>query len=351
MRTALNGGRYPTPTPLNPISAINHYISLTASLLFLAAMLAACGHRAQRLPSSGGRLYEVLLVGDRDDIAQEALQADVPALPQREPAFDVTAVAEKGFTEAMRYTRNIVIVRIGKGNPADPARGATVSCKRDLWAQPQTVVTITAPSTEALRKGMARITPQLIAMLNSSEAEKQLDLLQGKRNTAAEKELRRLFGIDMQVPQDMTVNRRDSAFVWLSDNSATTMRNIAIYRVPQPKALPAPNAARWFCAMRDSALGRNILGETDSMRMATVRPSVLAGARQGNGAKGRRQAFVGLWEMTNDAMGGPFTAVVAIEGSGGAVVIEGFVFAPGRKKRDAVRQLEAIISNSSLDKR
>ena len=59
-------------------------------LLCLVVMLAtACNDADTGLPKSTGRPSEVLLVGDVDSIVAKALTADIVALPQPEPMFDV----------------------------------------------------------------------------------------------------------------------------------------------------------------------------------------------------------------------------------------------------------------------
>lgn len=52
--------------------------------------------------------------------------------------------------------------------------------------------------------------------------------------------------------------------------------------------------------------------------------------------------YRGLWEMKNDAMGGPFVARTLSFGNK-TLTIEGFVYAPGQKKKNKLRQLEAVL--------
>ena len=53
----------------------------------------------------------------------------------------------------------------------------------------------------------------------------------------------------------------------------------------------------------------------------------------------------GLWRIQDGlAMGGPFVSITQLDQARNRIVtIEGFVFAPGEKKRDLLQQLEAII--------
>ena len=124
-----------------------------------------------------------------------------------------------------------------------------------------------------------------------------------------------MFGIALWIPADMIASKQGKDFLWLSNNSATMMQNIVVYRDWSPVTASDVKAnhggrdvktvgyggseARGFISARDYVLGCNILGETDSMHMATVPESVLTDGRG---------FYRGLWMMTGDAMGGPFVS-------------------------------------------
>ena len=50
----------------------------------------------------------------------------------------------------------------------------------------------------------------------------------------------------------------------------------------------------------------------------------------------------GLWEMEGDAMGGPFVAHTVRTGNDSLTVLA-FVYAPGRSKRNLLRELESAL--------
>ena len=334
----------------------------SALLLLLLSALVSCRDGGLQ-PRSGGQLYEVLLVGDTAGMVRSALSADVEGLPQPEPSFDGSEVSAKAFGNTLRYTRNIVIVDIN----AEAYTRPSIRSERNVWAQPQTVVHIGAPSASALHNSIDSIGRRLRFLLNRSETRKQLSMLRHERNTKAEKLVRKLFDIELWIPADMIASKRGKDFLWLSNNSATTMQNIVVYRDWSPvnasdvkaaghgdsevrAANHSDSEARYFIGARDYVLGRNILGETDSMHMATVPESVLT---DGCGF------YRGLWMMTGDAMGGPFVSrtypLQQPERKGNLVcrhiVVEGFVFAPGKAKRNAVRRLEAVLYTMRQAKR
>lgn len=324
----------------------------SALLLLLLSALVSC-RNGGLLPRSGGQLYEVLLVGDTAGLVRSALSADVEGLPQPEPSFDVSEVSTNTFGNTLRYTRNIVIVDIN----AEAYTRPSIRSERNVWAQPQTVVHIGAPSATALHNSIDSVGRRLRQLLNRSEMKKQLSILRHERNIKAEKLARKMFSIELWIPADMIASKQGKDFLWLSNNSATMMQNIVVYRDWSPVRVSGgktadcgDSEARCFIGARDYMLGRNILGETDSMHMATVPESVLTDGRG---------YYRGLWMMTGDAMGGPFVCrTLTLERpvrQGNSVcrhiVVEGFVFAPGKTKRNAVRRLEAVLYTMRQAKR
>lgn len=311
------------------------------AILFL---LSSCGGHGLS-PKSGGRLYEVLVVGDTADILRGALSTDMEGLPQPEPEFDVSSTSSSRFGAGLRYTRNIVILDINPGAFTRPS----VRYEKNTWAKPQIVLHVTAPSVEALRKDMGHIAPTLRRLLLRSELAKQLSFISHKRNYKAERAIHRMFGADLWIPADFTAGKQGKDFVWLSNNSPTVMQNIVVYRValPRGQAAQAPvqkaGLPMCFVSMRNRVLALNIKGETDSMYMTTVPGTTTVSANH--------RFYRGLWAMHGDAMGGPFVSrimpISQDKGNGtrpsSYIVAEGFVFAPGRKKRNAIRRLETVL--------
>lgn len=341
--------------------------------LMVCLSLMACTGSGGLLPPSGGRLYEVLLVGDREGVVRQMLETDVEGLPQSEPSFDVSAIDSARFNASLRQARNIVIVTVDPETFERPH----VGYERNVWAMPQMVVRIGTPSLRALRQYAQGVATTVRTLLNRAEANKTLALLRHKRNANAERMVKRMFGVSIWIPVDMVASKRGQDFVWLSDNGSTTMQNIVIYREHSSEAADERSAFAGnggvgnFVALRDSALRRNIKGETDSMWMTTVAPTVASRLvfreekdrrfwlRHHDEAHAPMTLYRGLWEMRGDDMGGPFVSrrLVRTDKDGrktpasGAVVAEGFVFAPGQAKRNAIRRLEAVLYTLQWDKR
>lgn len=291
-------------------------------MLFAAVTLAACNRGKQTmLPDSGGRPYEVVVIGDSDSILYKVLSAPVGSLPQPEPSFDVSMGAAMNAT--LRLARNIVVVETNA-----KLNQIKVKYERNVYAELQLIVRISTPSTAALKNAMQlqKAADDIRDLIKRNEMKNALMRLEHKHNTKLEAEVRRMFGIDMRIPADMQASRKGKDFIWISNDSPTAMTNICIYTSEN----------------RDSVMQTNIKGETDDMYMTTVEGSVVTTELTVD--KSVRTVRRGLWEMHGDAMGGPFVQHIIKRGDKQrTIVAEAFVYAPGTKKRNLLLNTEAAL--------
>ncbi|MGI6242973.1 MAG: DUF4837 family protein [Prevotella sp.] len=295
-------------------------------IIGIALLVGACNGRRGLLPKSGGRSYEVLLVSDTNNIVRNVLESDAKGLPQSEPEFDVSSIDSSELNATLRLARNIVTVSI---NP-DLYTTTRIRYEKNVYAQPQMAVHVSAPSTKALQKGLVAQGNTLLALLKRAETNATLLQLEHQRNAKAERMIQEKFGHTLWIPMDMLSSKQGKDFVWLSNNSPTGMQNIVVYRSRPAKS------TREFVAIRDSVMLENIKGETDAMHMKTVAETVAGIKTKEKG--GEITIYRGLWEMEGDDMGGPF-----VSHSIGDLTVEAFVFAPGMKKRNKLRQIEAAL--------
>lgn len=308
-------------------------------LLLLTAIVALCscsGGPQSLLPKSGGRPYEVLLVAsDRRcaAVADSVLTQDMPLLPQREPMFDVSLIDSTRFNQTTRLARCIVIVTV---NPA-VFTSTRIRYEKNVWARPQLVVYVNTPSASQLSQYMAKAGHRLTSLLTRAEINTAISTLRAGSNRKAESSIRRMFGWDMRIPAEMKAGKTGRNFIWLSDNRPDRMRNICVYSY-SGTTLDAHRAL----AARDSVMRLNIPGELDGMYMQTTPGSVTAGLATEDG----RTMMIsrGLWEMRNDAMGGPFVSYSVVDSANSRIIVaEAFVYAPGTNKRNLIRSAEAAL--------
>ena len=300
-------------------------------------LLMACGPSAGTLlPKSGGRPYETLVVYNNVEaghLVAHLLSADADVLPQAEPCFDVSLVDSVHFSEALRLARSIVIVTV------DPTMFTKTRLRyeRNVWATGQTVAYVNTPDVEQLRQKQTLLGQQLITLLTRAEMANRVSQLLAGHNPKADSLVTRLTNLRMNIPTDMLSSKQGKRFVWLSNNAATGMQNICVYTYPG-----ATLDITTLLAMRDSIMRINLPGERQGMYMQTVTGSVKSGMEKTR--LGTVLTARGLWEMHNDAMGGPFVLHAYADTARRQVIVaEAFVYAPEMKKRNLIRQAEASL--------
>lgn len=305
--------------------------------LIICLSLVACSTNSIK-PKAAGTMYDVVVMTDDNDaetIVKGILESPVEGLPQSEPWFNVMTNGSATLTNATKYARNIVMVKIKSG-----ANGITnVRYQRDVYAKGQMIVYISTPSIHRLRYDSARIANGLLSLLDQAELNGEKMRLVKSYDDNARKLIKSTIGCDILVPKDISSTMKGRDFVWLSNDANRAMQNICVYAYPGTKL----NAERAI-EMRDSILGANIKGEEKGMHMATE-PNIKPTTAIDNGKLTMR----GLWIMEGDAMGGPFVSLSIMDSARKRIVVaEGFVYAPESKKKILIKQLEAAISTLKL---
>lgn len=294
------------------------------TLLIVLTIVTACkqnGNHALK-PNSWGRPFEVLVVNDVDSCIYNMLTVPINGLPQDEPQFDVTSIDNKSANASnANKARSIVTMSVDASKYSHTA----IRYKKDVYAHPQIIIHVTTPSIATLNADSKRLSA-IITLLRRHEINACITQMQTKHNPKMEQAVKQMFGINMRIPPKMNSIKRGKDFIWISNDSPTAMQNICIYTSEN----------------RDSVMQANIKGETDSMYMTTIQPSVSVMQIIEHGKK--IIAKRGLWQMHGDDMGGPFVSHTRnITHPHKTIVIEAFVFAPGVKKRNLLAQTEASL--------
>lgn len=308
-------------------------VAAVASLL-----LAACKDSGTILPRSGGQPFGIVVAGRTDtgtaELGDIMRYVVAEALPQAEPAYDV-AVVPGGIGPASRYARTVVMADVDSAG-YDSTR---IVYERNVYARPQLIVYVCTPSVSRMKANSARIQAAVGRLIDRFELGVETAGLRKAHNRKAEAVADSMFGHRIWIPSGLDAMKTGKDFVWFSDNSATAMRNVCIYSYPG-LVLDAGRGVR----MRDSVMRANIPGETPQMYMTTVSEGNMPAGRIVTDGGRRRMEMSGLWEMSGDAMGGPFVSHSITDSANGRIIVaEAFVFAPGKKKRNLIRQLEAAL--------
>ena len=324
-----------------------------AILLSLVCVISACndnpatGKRHKRsgsllTPVSSGNPYEVMVVADDsvwNGYAGKALQTilDKPlrGLPQDEPQFHKSHITEKHYDNITNLFRNIFRIEIGKEYTQ-----AKMRVEKDVHSTPQIIITLHAPNQVEASVYITEHTKDIESLITSEEINREANDLYFKHNIKFAKAVKEMFGCEFYIPVDIKKMKVGDNFIWASDDGLSTIQNICIYSLPyvsEKMFMKKP-----YIALRDTIMKRNIPGGHEGMWMQTNPDFVWTRNISVNGQYAMEAR--GLWEMRNDAMGGPFVSHSRIDKKNGKViVVEGFVYAPEKMKRTMIRRLEAAL--------
>ena len=321
--------------------------SFYLSFVLMALVLASCSKDGKSIitPVSSGRPYEVMVVADDkcwnspDSALFHVLDTDVPGLPQPERSFRISRVRPDYFDRSIRMFRNIIIVDI-----QDIYTQTKFKYTRDAYSSPQMIMTIQSPSQEEFAEYVSKNGQVIIDFFTRAEMNREVKLLEKKHNETLSTKVQSLFDCDIWMPVDLSSYKVGENFLWASNNLNDLNFVMYSYLYTSKKTF----TKEYFIEKRDSVMRVNIPGEREGMYMETADSAfvdVKNIAVKGDYAFEAR----GLWEMKNDAMGGPFVSHMRVDRANArVVVVEGFVYNPGKLKRDQIRRLNAALYTLKL---
>ena len=148
--------------------------SFILCIALVAFVVASCGLKGNH--TSSGRAYELLVVVDHgvwDRAAgralHDALDADMPGLPQSEPSFRIMYTSPKDYDSTLKLIRNIIIVDI-----QDIYTKASFKYAKDVYANPQMILTIQAPNEEEFEKFVEENKKTIVDFFTRAEMNRQI---------------------------------------------------------------------------------------------------------------------------------------------------------------------------------
>ncbi|MCR5313638.1 MAG: DUF4837 family protein [Bacteroidaceae bacterium] len=305
-------------------------------------------HRGSLLtPSSSGNPYEVMVVAE-DSVwngyvgssIQRILDTPLKGLPQDEEMFHTSHIVHRHYDKITNLFRNIILINIGKEYAVPKIR-----VEHDVHSTPQGILKITGPNQREVSMYVTENTKNIQNFFTDEEINRQALDLTDWHNKKFNEKVKEMFGCELYIPTDIKKMKIGENFIWASNDAVTGIQNIVIYSLPyvsEKMFLKRP-----YCALRDTIMKANIPGDKPGMYMSTNRDYVWT---KNFSIKGD---FVmearGLWEMHNDAMGGPFVSHSRIDTVNNKVItVEGFVYAPEKMKRTMIRRLEAALYTLKL---
>lgn len=321
------------------------------------------------LPSAKGEVGEILLIMDTTQWStpmgkelQEVLTEPYPILPQAEPYFRIRRIAPEGFVGLLREARTVVMVatfndstREGKlmrrfyskddilKSEKDPA--AYMSVVRDVYARGQRVIMLYGKNPQSLMENLRKNKARIQQVIDEPE----LEAFKSKIFKTTEKNMQLLvkkkFGFSITLPKGYQVATDTVDFLWLRHAEVDFDNNLVV--ASKPYTSEAQFELANVIAWRNELAKKYLYGDPKNPNSFVLTETLIPPVGKLTKVGGQAAMEVrGLWKTNNISMGGPFVAYVFTDPQAARLYyVEGFVFAPGKDKRNYIREMEAIISS------
>ena len=332
----------------------NFIMKKSILIALLALFLMSCGSNNERLLTSAtGSIYECLVVSSpavKEPVCS-TMAGDMYGLPQMEAYFTVSHVSPAQFDDFLKSTRNILIIDIDEHKYTQ----VKTTHSRDSWSKPQAIVRIQAPSNEIFEEYWSTHGDVIRDWFVREELDRQIRFYRANTNKGA-REILNKQGYDLLIPEDyilimdttLCLHDQMVNVLWCCNNKGPMRKDVMVYSYPYTSQEQFSNET--IIQMRDNIMGQLVSAQVAGSHMGTEFKHFPPVSRYVPALRDSIGGFYavetrGLWKIYDgEAMGGPFVSLTRLDQVNGRVVTaEGFLFAAGQKKRNALRQIEAIL--------
>lgn len=322
---------------------IIHYIFIAV----IALCAISCNQKKTRkalLPNISGKPGEVIVVINKGDwegslgiTMRDSLACDFPFLPQREPMYDLVNVAPSGFASMFQIHRNIIIANVS-ANVTEPG----IVFKYDVWAAPQCVIRINAPTADEAVSIFRENSQKIKAVLAQAEINRVISNARRYEELGLAPVVTGMIGGSPHFPSGYKLKKKTDDFIWITYAPQFTQQSILIYKYPVIEGVDMMDPDNLLEA-QNKMLKDNVPGMFENTYMI-VSPVVRPAVTYKKYGEHQFAEIRGLWEVHNDYMGGPFVSHAFYTPDGKDIIImQAFVYAPKYDKRNYLRQVESIL--------
>ena len=322
-------------------------------ILFVAAAIAivmcACGDGQKKVKElkdrSIGGTAEILVVTQNaeqwDGMIGDSIRAfflkEQYGLPQPESEFKLSQLNVSGFSEMFRKHKNILIVEI---NPK--LEKVLIEGGQDLWAKPQRVIKISAPSRQTWIEAFDEHKETYKVMFLKVEYERIMNLLRQSADPKIMNAIQNKFGFSLTIPESFFIAKSEPDFMWIRREMEKIGMGFFIYSVPYHDTIQLEGNS--LINMRNKFMQEYVPGPANGSFMSTDREFMPPQIKStSNFVTSYAIQSRGMWNLVGDYMAGPFIAYSFVDSQNKLVTVEGYVYAPNQDKRNHLLQMEAIL--------
>ena len=328
------------------------FLSFFAVLVFTqCSETSPGGHK----PGAAGDLGDILVVmndfhwkGPAGDTIRAIFEAYQYALPYPgQSMFQVRHTDPKNLSRLTKVNRNILLVNI-KDLPQ--YKKPKVQKTKDLWANGQIVFQIYTATSADFITTFSEYVQVFIDEYNLQERSWNTKKFNDNPNYDIQIALKQDHQLSLTVPEGFDLKENKEDFIWLQLNRMRKQgkrehdvnQDVFIYTYPYTE--DSTFTIQALINKRDSICKQYVPGAAPGSYLATEYEYQPPRGKEIMYNNQFATEMRGLSKMVGDYRGGPFISLTTLDEKNNRIItVEGTVFAPNFKKREYLRELEAIL--------
>ena len=335
------------------------------------------------LPNASGENNEMLIVMDstkfKGKIGRtlvDIYSSYVPGLPQPEPKFDLIYIKPRKFNSILKYAKNIIVAFTLEGNSLDSDilrknfnqesikkiesdSSLFYFTRRNQYAKGQVVLYLFSKDDNELHNKLKKNRKSILKFFED-ELKKRVDneIFRKVENNLMDK----IFSdhnIKIKIPfgYDLAKNIKDekSNFFWLRQLDLEYDKNIFLYYEDY-----SDNELKNFYGVFNSSeinikpirnfISKKYLRDSEKPKIFMDIQDIFPIQSMEINFKGNLAIdSKGLWKLSDISAGGPFHSKIIYDSKLNRIYyLEGYVFAPGLKKRGLMQEISSILKTFEL---
>jgi hypothetical protein len=328
--------------------------------------------RDEFMPKARGEIGEIILVidsahwnGQLGSQLKNTFRSPMRGLPQDEALFSLNKVSPRKLNSVLKSARNMVFVTTldRKSLESSVLRGYFTDqslkqiqrdtsrfmvVRRDEFAKGQVAVFLFADTEKRLTEKINQNSDELREMFESIERKRLKNQLYAKRENQIEKAIAEKHDYSIKVPFGWDLAKNNEEFVWFRLLEADKEQNIFIYSEPYTDQ----NIFQDIPALRDRITSKYLRDSQKQNLFIQRQEQVPVFEDVVNFESKYAIKARGLWKINNNSLGGPFVSYTIVdEDQQKLYYVEGYVAFPGGKKKNLVREVDAILSTFSTQEK
>lgn len=354
---------------LNKVSKLlRNCVMVTLSFLILS-----CGEQIEKgnkdlLPDAAGEITEVLVVIDSAKWAgpvgrffRESLGAPIPGLPQDEPQFTLRRIDPLKMNDVLKVARSIIYVTILNDlsragifmrNNVTPESIARIKnepelfmyTKQDEYARGQEITHLFGTDDESLLKNLNKNKDRLMNYFVQIAKDRiKTDLYRTGEKKKLSEGIADKYKFSLRVPDGYRIADEQDDFLWLRYLDKDVDKSIFVYFTDYTTqdVFKEEN----LLALREK-ITSTYLRDVEKPEIYITYQDILPMKAQATTFHDEfaMKAF-GLWKASDNSLGGPYRSYTFVDQKLNRLYyMEAYVTAPGMDKREALMELEVIMS-------